>query len=155
LAGLPPSEVLKVLVVDSARLDGHARALVQSTEDVVSVVGHEAALSRLTEGPFDIVLMTVVESVFSTLVTAATMRAIERRHLLPRAAIIACTSKLRTYRDCVCPGSGLSGALNAPWTRATVHACLNRWRAGKYLRELRPADQTTRPPRADICVRPY
>jgi hypothetical protein len=145
LAALPPSDVLKVLVIDSASLFEHACALVQSAEDVASVVGHEAAMSRLADGPFDIVLVTVVESALITMVTAARMRAIERRHLLPRAAIIACTSNLCDYGDCVHSGSGLSGALNTPWTRATVHACLDRWRAGKYLRELRPADQATRP----------
>ena len=140
LFGLPlrcAPDVLKVLVVDSASLHGHACALVESAEDVASVVGHDAAMSRLTEESFDIVLVTVVGSVPSTMITAAKMRGIERRHLLPRAAIIACTSNTCDYGDCVTSGSGLSDALNTPWTRATVHACLDRWRAGKYLRELR------------------
>jgi hypothetical protein len=120
-------------------------APIESAEDVASVVGHNAAISRLAEEPFDIVLGTVVESARSTMVTAAKMRGIERQHLLPHAAIITCTSNACDYGDCVALGSGLSDALNTPWTRATVHACLDRWRAGKYLRELlRPADQATR-----------
>jgi hypothetical protein len=103
----------------------------------VSVVGHDAAMSRLTNGAFDIVLLAVGESVLSTMVTAAEIRGIERRHLpLHHAAIIACTSKARHYADCACPGNGFSGALNEPWTLGTVHACLDHWRDGKYLREL-------------------
>ena len=132
-----PPETLKVLVVDSARLHGHARVLLQGVEDSVSVVGHDAAMARLSEGPFDIVLVTVAESVINIMIVASKMRAIERQQhpSHPRAAIIACTSNLSDYADCSVSGSGLSGALNAPWTRMTVHACLDRWRAGKYLRE--------------------
>jgi CheY-like chemotaxis protein len=134
-----PSDPLKVLVVDSASLHEHVCALVQSTEHAVSVVGHDAAMSRLTEGQFDVVLLTVGESVIRTMVVAGKMRAIERRDLsLRHSAIVACTSSLGDYRDCAYPGSGLSDALNAPWTLETVHACLDRWRAGKYLGELLP-----------------
>jgi hypothetical protein len=134
-----PSDALKVLVVDSANLHGLVCALVHSTEDSVSVVGHDAAMARLTEDQFDVVLLPVGDSVIRIMVAAAKMRAIERRHQSPRhSAIVACTSTLGDYANCALPGSGLSGALNAPWTFETVHACLDRWRAGKYLGELLP-----------------
>jgi CheY-like chemotaxis protein len=137
------SNTLKVLIVDSESLHGHVCDLLELSEDAVSVVGHDAAICRLSQGPFDVVLLAVGESVVSTLVTAAKMRSAERQvPTLHHAAIIACTSDLGDFDDCASAGSGLSGALNAPWSRAKVHACLDRWRAGKYLRELcseRPA----------------
>ena len=68
------------------------------------------------------------------MVLAAHLRAIERQKAHPwRAAIIACTVRSAQYLDCLVAGSGLSGALNLPWTPGTVHACLARWRDGKRL----------------------
>jgi PleD family two-component response regulator len=94
------SDRLKVLVVDSARLYEHVCDIRQSIEETVSVFGRDAALARLEEGPFDIVLLTVW-SAFDTLSTAAAVRGIERQQRLPhRAAIIACTSNASDYEDC-------------------------------------------------------
>ena len=138
LGVLDPSDTLKVLIIDSKSLHRHVCDLVEYGEDAVFATGHDEALSRLSEQQFDIVLLTVGESVFSTMITAAAMRAIERRaSSLHHAAIIACTSNPQDYEDCIHSGCGLSDALNAPWTVATVHACLEQWRADKYLRGLR------------------
>ena len=141
-----PSDTLKVLTVGSETLHRHVCALVHSVEDAVSVAGHDAAMSRLAQDPFDVVLLEVGESVLNVMVAAAGMRAIERRHRsLRHAAIIACTTTQSHYADCACAGSGLSDALNVPWTVETVHACLDRWRAGKYLRELALVQDTDMP----------
>ena len=146
LGVLDRSDTLKVLIIGSESLHRHVCDLVEYSEDAVCAADDDEALSRLREQQFDIVLLTVGESVFSTLITAAGIRAIERRApSLHHAAIIACTSSLQDYEDCVHSGSGLSDALNAPWTVATVHACLDRWRADKYLRGLRPKQ----PPRVN------
>lgn len=135
----PPA--LKVLVVDSEELHGYASTLLSSGEPVAFAIGPEAAMFQFDERRYDIALMAVGKSLFRTMVIAAGMRSIERQHpLRRRVAIIACTSTLMDYDDSLVPGSGLSGALNSPWTIETVHACLNRWRAGKYLRAVRPAE---------------
>jgi hypothetical protein len=83
---------------------------------------------------FDIILLAVSGSTLDAIVFAAHLRAIERQEPHPRrAAIIACTVRSAQYLDCLVPGSGLSGALNLPWTPGTVHACLDRWRGVKLL----------------------
>lgn len=128
--------VLRVLVVDSKALLSHALVLLASPNDVTYVDGHEAALREFQERPYDIAFLAVAKSVLHTFVIAAHMRCIEREERPWRqcAAVIACTLTVDNYRDCLVAGSGLSGALNAPWSRQAVHTCLSLWRADKYLR---------------------
>ncbi len=128
--------VLRVLVVDSKVLQSHALVLLASPRDVTYVDGREAALREFQERPYDIAFLAVAKSVLHTFVIAAHVRWIEReaRPLRQRAAVIACTLNVDNDRDCLVAGSGLSGALNAPWSRKAVHACLSLWRSDKYLR---------------------
>lgn len=86
------------------------------------------------ERAFDIILLAITSPTLEAMVLAAHLRAIEREKPNPRrAAIIGCTIRNAQYLDFLVPGSGLSGALNLPWTPGTVHACLDRWRGANLL----------------------
>ncbi len=131
---LHSSRALKVLVVDSDELHGYACALLSSREDVASAFGPEAVSFQFGAHAYDIALMAVGKSLLHTMVIAAGMRAIERQQpLRRRVTIIACTATSCDYEDSLVSASALSGALSSPWSIETVHACLDRWRAGKYL----------------------
>ena len=125
---------LRVLVVDSRPLHATAAAILQSTGNALGVVGAQAETFCAKQAAFDVILMAIRSSTLEALILAAHLRAIERQKLRPRhAAIIACTVSGAQYLDCLHPGSGLSGALNLPWTPGAVHACLDRWRGVKVL----------------------
>ena len=130
----PAAKALRVLVVDSRTLHALAESLLRSSRDVLSTTGEKATTSCAAGRTFDIVLLAVSDSTLAAMVLAAHLRAIERQKSHPRrAAIIACTVSTAQYLDCLVPGSGLSGALNVPWTPGTVHACLDRWRGARFL----------------------
>jgi len=134
-----PATPLRVLVVGSRALHARAAALLQSPGDALGTTPAHAQAFYARERAFDIVLLAVSSSTWEAIVLAAHLRAIEREQPGSRpAAIIACTVRSVQYLDCLAPGSGLSGALNAPWTPARVHACLDRWRELKLLRAPRP-----------------
>ena len=133
----PAVQALRVLVVDSQTLHALAEALLQSPGDALSATSEQAATLCADERAFDIVLLTVGSSTLRAMVLAAQLRAIEKQKPHPRrAAIVACTARIDQYDDCLVPCSGLSGALNLPWTPGTVHACLDRWRGAKFLPNL-------------------
>jgi CheY-like chemotaxis protein len=137
LAVRPCATALRVLVVDSRPLHAVTAAILQSTGNALSVVSAEAETLCAKEGAFDIILMAVSSSTLDALVLAAHLRGIECQKRHPRrAAIIACTVRTAQYLDCLVPSSGLSGALNLPWTPGAVHACLDRWRGVKPLPDL-------------------
>ncbi len=128
-----PPEFLRLLVVNSGTLHALAATLLESPRDALSVTSAEAEV-LCSEKSFDIILLATGASTLGAIVLAARLRALEReRSQRRRAAIIGCTGRDSQYLDCLVPGSGLSGALNRPWTLSTVHACLDRWRDGKYL----------------------
>lgn len=130
----PRVEALRVLVVDSRVLHALVATLLRSAGNALGVTSAEAKTFCTEELAFDVVLLAVQGSTMAAMSLAAHLRAIERQKSHPgRAAIIACTDGTAQYVDCLVPGSGLSGALDSPWTPGTVHACLDRWRGGKLL----------------------
>ena len=130
----PPARSLRLLVVDSPTLHALAATLLGSPSNAVSATSPKTEMLCVKERAFDIILLAVSGSTLGAMVLAAHLRAIERQKAHPwRAAIIACTVRRAQYLDCLVPGSGLSGALNLPWTPGTVHACLDRWRGVKLL----------------------
>ena len=143
-------KALQVLVVDSRTLHAMAAILLQSPIHALGTTGDEAETFCAVERAFNIILLTVGSSTLGAMVLAAHLRAIERGKPHPRqAAIIACTVRSAQYLDCLVPGSGFSGALNLPWTRGRVHACLHRWQGINLLPALdeRDANQFTTPRR--------
>ena len=134
LAVRPPAKSLRLLVLDSRNLHALAATLLASPSNALSATSARAETFCAAELAFDIILLAVSGSTLDAIVLAAHLRAIERQEPHPRrAAIIACTVCSAQYLDCLVPGSGLSGALNLPWTPGTVHACLDRWRGVKLL----------------------
>ena len=128
---------LRVLVVDSGPMHAVAAALLESPGDALRTTSARAEKYCAEERAFDIILLAVGTSTLKAMVLTAHLRAIERQKPgSRRAAIIACTVGSLHYLECLVPGSGLSGAFSAPWTRATVHACFDQWRDCKRLRAL-------------------
>jgi CheY-like chemotaxis protein len=133
----PAAQALRVLVVDNPTLHALAATLLQSPGDALSATSEKAGTFCADERAFDIVLLAVSSSTLAAMVLAAHLRAIERQKPDPRrAAIIACTVRSDQYHDCLVPGSGLSDALDSPWTPATLHACFDRWRGVRFLPSL-------------------
>jgi CheY-like chemotaxis protein len=139
---LKSNEALRVLVVDSDELQARALSLLPSARDLTAVKGPGAAARALQERPYDIALVAVGTSLLHSMGIAAGLRAVERelRPLRRHVTVIACTLNSDDYKDSLVAVTGLSGALNSPWTLEAVHACLNHWRAGKYLPALLPSD---------------
>jgi hypothetical protein len=104
-------------VVDSRTLHALAATLLESPSKALSATSAKVEAFCAKERAFDIILLAVSGSTLGAMVLAAHLRAIERQKPHPRrAAIIACTVRSAQYLDCLVARSGLSGALNLPWT---------------------------------------
>ncbi|MEO6746102.1 MAG: hypothetical protein ABIN08_16610 [Caldimonas sp.] len=144
LAVRPPAKSLRLLVVNSRTLHALAASLLESPSNAVSATSDKAETFCAKGLAFDIILLAVTGSTLGAMALAAHLRAIERQKSHPqRAAIIACTVRSAQYLDCLVAGSGLTGALNLPWSQSAVHACLDRWRDGKRLPALFTARRET------------
>ena len=125
---------LRVLVVDDRPLYRLVvRALCACPGTSQFALGAFEAVRLAAEQDFDLILLDVGRSVLAGMSTAAHIRQAERvKACQHRARLVACAASESDCRDCLVPGSALSGALRRPEDAAAMCACLERWGGGKF-----------------------